>query len=140
MFLAGHFAHGLGIKAVAMGGRAGAANAAIHRRNQHRSCAAEAGLSDKDLQIGLVGGLRLHIGLRPALFRIVVRELHEEIVARLHLAQDFVQAQGAHKDFMVSPDCAWFETATPGLKKRGSNCPQLTSPPPSRSVTVDRPR
>ena len=42
-------------------------------------------------------------------------------------------------DFIVSPDWALFETAIPGFKNTGSNCPQLTSPPPSRSVTVESP-
>ena len=97
MLLLGDLAHGLGIASMAVGRRSGAARAAVHRSDQHGGCAAQAGLGDVDLQIGLVGGLRFDVGLRPTGLRVVVDELDEEIISLLHLAEHLVQAQGIHE-------------------------------------------
>ena len=94
MLLGGDFAHGLRIAAVAVGGQAGAARAAIHGGYQHGRCAAQAGFVDVDAEVILVGGFGIDVGLRPTCFGIVVGELDEEVVALLHLAEDLVQAEG----------------------------------------------
>ena len=62
---------------MSVGRRACAANSAIHRRNQHRRRAAQPGLGDIDLQIGLVRRLRFHVGLRPTVLGVVMPELQK---------------------------------------------------------------
>ena len=91
------FARRLRIATVSMGGQAGATRAAVHRGDEDGRGAAQASFGDVDLEVGLVGGLGLDVGLRPACLRVVVRELEEEVVALLHLAENLVQAQRVHE-------------------------------------------
>ena len=91
VFFAGELAHGIRIIAQSVDDfSVGAEAAAIHRSDENRRGAAQPRFIDIEAQVGFVIGCGVDV--IGAGFLIVVRELDEEIVARLHGAENFREA------------------------------------------------
>jgi hypothetical protein len=100
---------------------------------------APARFRDEDLEVLLVGGERLDVGLRPVRLLVVMAELHEQVIALLHLAQNLVEPQSGDERLERLAGFGVVGNRHAGLEEAGQHLPPARVGSRGWSVTVESP-